>query len=117
MSVLLSKDEIDISPVPDKIFTAGEVTSDLINRYSGFKNGMVVPACALRYKYLFKMKPKKRTSSGNVLLALEGSPSVVKMVNYVLDELVNLDNINLTIRTHPVMPFKTIQKYKIILKF
>lgn len=109
--VLLSKDEIDIGPVPDKIFTTGEVTSDLINRYSGFKNGMVAPACALRYKYLFKMKPKKRTSSGNVLLALEGSPSVVKMVNYVIDQLVNLDDINLTIRSHPIMPYKTIQKY------
>tara|TARA_Y100001960_G_scaffold266349_1_gene289970 strand:- start:71685 stop:73544 length:1860 start_codon:yes stop_codon:yes gene_type:complete len=109
--VLLSKDEVSIGPIPDRIFTTGEITSNIINRQSGFKNGIVSPACALRYEYLYKMKPKERTNSGNILLALEGSPSVVRMVNYVLDQLANLDDINLRIRAHPVMPYKTIKNY------
>ena len=114
--VFANKDEISVGPLPDKILTVGEITSNIINRYSDFSNGLVEPSCALRYEYLFNYKSKERTRSNNILLVLEGQPAVLKMVNYVLGQLWESDSYYLTIRAHPILPFNWIRNridYKI----
>ena len=107
--VFLSQDEIEYGPVPDKILTTGEVTRDIIYRYSDYKYGMVEAACALRYEYLFDRIPKERKRSGNILLVLEGTSKVYEMVNYVIGQLWESNSYRLTIRPHPIMPVERIK--------
>ena len=107
--VLMSSDEIRNGPLPDKILTVGEVTRDIICSYGDYKEGMVEAACALRYEYLFDQAPMERKKFGNILLVLEGSTEVYKMVNYVIGQLWESHFYHLTIRTHPILPFDAIK--------
>ena len=105
-----SKSDSGIKPLPDKILTVGEVNRNILLKYGDYPEEMVVASCALRFDYLSGVNIRKRNRTGNILLALEGIHSIYKMVNYVLRELCNKKDFNITIRTHPVLPFERIEK-------
>jgi len=108
--MFISKGEIELKPMPDKVLTVGEITKKTIQKCGEYPDGMVDSACALRYEYLFKLNTKKRTRLGSILLALEAIPHMSKMVNYCLEELWNNLDYKLIIRPHPACPWEYLKK-------
>ncbi len=108
VGMFISSQDNKVKPLPDLILTNGSVTKKIINQYSKYPTGLVDSSCALRFNnhYHYSLKRKKIS---NILVVLEGIPEVYKLVNYILNFSLN-KNFNITIRTHPVLPWKVIKK-------
>lgn len=107
-NMFVSDYERGVVPIPDRILTVGRVPREIMERYGCYEPGRVEEACALRYEYLFSIMPSPRTRSNRVLVALEGVPDVVHLVNYVVTHLGESREFHFTIRTHPVLPLRKI---------
>lgn len=101
------------APMPDKIFTVGKVSKDIIERYGDYEKGLVEPACGLRFESFFttlrikeKSQPIKR-----ILVPLEGVIEAYKLVNYVLRELKNERQYEICIRPHPALDLGRLMCY------
>ena len=107
--VFISKLETDIMPHPDSIITTGKTTSNIIKKYSFFSGSKINPGCALRYQYLYDIKPLRRKkildSNCTILVVLEGLIEAIDLLYYAVSQANKLPNINFIIRTHPVLPF------------
>ena len=66
-------------------------------------------SCGLRYEYLQKLEVKPRKKIQKILIAPEGLPSVFPMLNYVLDQLKNRQEYQLTFRFHPFLSYEKIR--------
>jgi len=108
-NMFVSQYEKDIIPMPDRILTVGMAPRKIMERYGDYTAGQVQEACALRFEYLFNIRPGPRTRSNHILLALEGVFEVYQMVNYVLRELKDATSYSVKIRTHPVLPLSHIR--------
>ena len=109
INMFTSKKELRTMPMPDIIITTGLVNKETLLNYSAISDDMVKAGPALRFEYLFEMERSVRPGSRRLLLGLEGIFEVHHMVNYVLDELKDRRDIEITIRTHPVLPYSTIE--------
>lgn len=103
-----SRTDEDIIPGPDRVLTVGTVTKEMIEKYRTSSKVPVESACALRFEYLknVSLSARPRGKSKRILLVLEGIFDVYQMVNYVLTQLKGNDFLEVTIRTHPVLPLK-----------
>lgn len=109
-NMFVSHPETEFMPMPDRILTTGEVPKEIMERYGSFPKGIIKPACGLRYEYLASIATgSRRERSGNILLVLEGIPEGYKLVNYVLQQLKDDKNCQVTMRPHPVLPFAAFQ--------
>jgi len=105
-----SRFEIDHMPLPNKILTVGDETQRIIEWYSEDATVDVQPACGLKYEYLFNLQTKKRTKLGNILVVLEGVREVLPMLNYVIRELGDDSDFNVTVRCHPALPYDKLKR-------
>ena len=107
--------EQESSPLPDKVFTIGEIPKQIMERYGSYGRGFIEPACGLRFKDINGTFMSKRMKTGNILVALEGTLSeTVGMANYVLGQLKDNVKYRVTFRPHPALPlqlFKNRLKY------
>tara|TARA_B100001971_G_C18168775_1_gene525827 strand:- start:179 stop:1054 length:876 start_codon:yes stop_codon:yes gene_type:complete len=106
VSSFISHYEKDIMPLPDKIFTVGEITKNILEEYGEYDNNYIESSCSLRYEYFNNVSMISRKSKGNILLVLDGVPEISRMVNYVVGELKDNLKYQLKIRPHPVLPLK-----------
>ncbi|MFB3883641.1 MAG: hypothetical protein ACE144_00355 [Thermodesulfobacteriota bacterium] len=104
-NMFVSQHEKDVLPMPDRILTVGEAPKEIMERYGSYDKGKIEPSCGLRFEYLFHSPISKRKKTGHILVVLEGILDVYKMVNYVVRELKGNHQYDVTIRTHPVLPF------------
>lgn len=110
INMFISDHEKDTIPLPDAVVTVGAVNRDILKTYSRFPPERIIAGPALRYEYLFHIKePHVGIRGRRVLVGLEGIFEVYHMVNYVLDELWNHTDVDIVIRTHPVLPFEAIR--------
>ncbi len=104
VNMFISANEEAIIPKPDRVLTVGEVTKEIIERYTQISSLSIVASCALRYENLLKRASLERTKYFRILVALEGIGDVYKMVNYVLQELEGCKKYKIILRAHPVLP-------------
>ena len=103
-NMFTSRFEQDLVPRPDVVVTVGQRPKDIIHRYETCRPSAIAVGCGLRFEYLFQQLPRKMEQRKHVLLALEGLPQVVQMVNYVLRQWPSCGGYQLRIRPHPVLP-------------
>ena len=103
--------ENTLVPLPDRVLTTGEIPKNIILRYSDYGQVPVVSACALRYEYLFSIKPKPRLKSqGHILLVLDGVEQTQQMLQFVLGQLGSQRPYRLRIRCHPALPWSLLTR-------
>ena len=103
LNLFFGEGEAELAPLPDRILTVGEITRGIMERYGRYRPGMLEPACALRYEYLFNQPPAGRTRRGHILLALGASPEVADMARYVLKQIGKDPAYRIRIRPHPYL--------------
>lgn len=108
--MFITKNEIYIKPVPDKIITTGIETKRILIENGVYPDNLVQVGCALRYEYLESIKLKKRNMGNIIFIGLEGTPQVTFIINYILKSIKELRDYNFIIRTHPILPWDKIQK-------
>jgi hypothetical protein len=108
--MFIGKQEKKIKPLPDKLLTVGFETKEILEDYGFYTRNVVGIGCALRYEYLERIEQKNNHGKNNILLALEGTPEVVNMVDYVLKYVDQLKEYTFIIRTHPLLQWADIQK-------
>lgn len=108
-NMFMSEFEKDVAPLPDKILTVGSVPKKIMEQYGSYKDSTIKPSCGLRFEHLFHTSATRRKQTGNILVAPEGVFEAYKMINYVLKELANKTQYQVTIRTHPVLPLNKFQ--------
>ena len=110
VNMFMSKSEKKVVPIPDVVVTVGKVTKRILETYGNYDPDRVREGCALRFEYLFKKKPEiKRKKNNNILLTPEGVfEESVNISNFVYDALKDEEE-NITIRAHPVLPFRKFQ--------
>lgn len=112
-NMFAGRGEAELAPLPDHLLTTGPEPKRIIEQFGDYPSGFVVSACGLRYEYLDNiiMNPVKETRPRRILLALEGIPEVVRMVEYAVRELADNHDYSITVRAHPSLPFETLQKH------
>jgi len=111
VDAFVSKEEVSMMGLPDRIVTTGEIPKAILERYGSYPAQKIFSSCALRYPYLFDTNIKlKRNTTGErcVLVALEGVKEVLQFLEYVLEQAEICNNTSFLIRCHPILPFEDI---------
>ncbi len=104
--------ETGLSPMPNRIFTVGEIPKKIMERYGSYHKGMIKTACAFRHEYLFKINLSlSRKKEGKILVALEGVAAAGIMLKYVVSQLAGKDSYEVMIRTHPVLGWEYFSRH------
>ncbi len=107
LNMFIGSDEAQLMPLPDKVLTAGNVTKEIMERYSDYGPVKINTACALRYEYLFNADNKlKRKKISNVFIALEITLESYDMVCCIIKELSKDNKYKVKIRAHPALPWR-----------
>lgn len=104
-NMFIDQSEIGVTPLPDQLITTGKGPYDILKKYSHYPEGMVKSGCALRIKPFEYPDVRKPMAVKNVLVAMEGVHDAGMMATYVIDQLKNDTSVNVTFRTHPVLPW------------
>lgn len=102
------KEELSVMPMPDKIVTVGEVTKKIMENYGSYPENIIMPACALRHEYIYRLKKKDFIKNNTILVILEGVPECYKLANFVFNALKD-STYHIIIRTHPGRSFDMIK--------
>jgi hypothetical protein len=103
----LTGKEFNHSYLPNRILTTGELTKDILSTYGEYSSNNLESACALRYDYIDKLTLKNSRIDKNVLIALDGHHSSREVVAYLISQLPVLNDFNIKIREHPLLPIKS----------
>lgn len=104
-NMFISYREKGVVPLPDKILTTGEEPKRIMEYYGCYETDFIQSACGLRFQYLLNKPLSERRPIKNILLALEGIEDVRYLIDYALKELRNHPLYQMTIRTHPILPW------------
>lgn len=105
-SFLMGKEEIKVTPIPDKIITSGAVTKDWLINNGNFPGKRIIVGCSLRYKHNYIDKSNSfEAESAKLFLALSsGKEELYNGVRF-LRELKYLNpRLILRLRTHINFP-------------
>lgn len=105
-SFLMGKEEIKVTPIPDKIITSGAVTKDWLINNGNFPGKKIIVGCSLRYKHNYIDKSNSfEAESAKLFLALSSSKEELYNGVRFLRELKNLNpRLILRLRTHINFP-------------
>lgn len=106
----LKKNEEKIKPLPDILFTNGNITRNFINRLSDYPPNLLRVGCALRYKYLNNLNFIKFKKIKKILVPLEGVYNAISFVNKIYLLAKNHKDISFIIREHPVLKWSEFEK-------
>lgn len=108
---LLSEYESQNHLIPDKIFSVGVYTYQMMKNLPHYKNITMQVGCALRHSYLetihqFALVENSKTI--NLLVILDGTQDTVRLIELVVDfiALNKLQNVSIIIREHPNLLLK-----------
>lgn len=112
VNMLLSKEEKDVVPMPDKVITIGKVTRDILVNRGNYDSDRVKEGCGLRFAHIFKLKEKERLRNFTILVAPEGVlHESVNMFDFVYRSLANCKQYKIRLRPHPALPFPSISEH------
>lgn len=108
--ILITEEERKVRPRPSKLICTGPLARDLMVRYGGHSPDEVVAGCALRHGYLESMALRSTLNRPikNILVVLEGLPSMSPFVRFVFEALETRPEFNTVIRPHQAFPFNLI---------
>lgn len=110
LNMFIHPSEKGFIPLPDQVLTVGEIPRNILLYYGDYSQLPVTSACALRYEYLFQLRPLARQSRKQTLLVLDGVPQTVQMLKVVLHQLKN-SGYKLRLRAHPALPWQELQRH------
>ncbi len=110
LNLFPSSNEFSFAPFPDKIVTTSALTAEILKSWAPNLNMAICPGAALRYSYLDSIQTCKTGAIKKVLLVvLEGVPDkALNQLNYILDQINDLMDWKIVIRTHPALPLSRI---------
>jgi len=112
VKMLLSKEERDVVPMPDKVITIGKVTRDILVNRGNYDPEMVKEGCGLRFAHIFKLRGRARRKTYNILVTPEGMLNEsVNMFDFVHRALSEYGKYKIILRPHPALPFSRIKAH------
>lgn len=100
----LSGSEMAVTPLPDRIITAGEITRRHLEQQGGYPTDLLRAGCALRQSSLSPDDHAPRVS-GRVLLALSSSRfELVAATEFMMRAVAARNDLQIGIRPHPEFP-------------
>ncbi len=100
----LSAKEIGVTPLPDRIITAGEITRRHLEQLGGYPAGLLRAGCALRQSTPHG-DSEDAPVSGRILLALSSSRfELVAATEFMQRIAAARENLQIGIRPHPEFP-------------
>ncbi len=110
--MFLHPQEKTLVPLPDRVITNGLITKKILDKYSAYPKEKVHVGCALRFEALQKLSllPRKKTQETQetpftLLVAFGGSDEEVPLLNYALQQALEMPEVVFRTRTHPTFPF------------
>jgi hypothetical protein len=101
LTFLFEPNEVDNTPLPDKIVTVGDITKQFLTNNGGYPKGLINSGCALRQKWSEPYPRNVRKKAVNILLALSSSKfELIQSVKYFQEIIQSNSNIKLGIRPH-----------------
>lgn len=110
VNVFNSGIEVNTMPLPDRILCVGQEPVDILNKYSAEGYLRVEASCGLRYEYLQEIAKKSRKKIERILVAPEGVEQILPMLCYVVRELKDLPQYQITFRFHPSLSYKVLKE-------
>jgi len=101
-TVLLSRNEKNIIPLPDRIVTIGEITKEYLEIKGNYDSSILLEGCALSDSKS-SLTLNERPKSNNILVILGCYPRAKIMLDFVLSSLKDSD-FHLILRPHPASP-------------
>jgi hypothetical protein len=106
LNMFVHSSEKNIVPLPDMVLTTGDVPKDILQNYGDYSAVPVKTACALRYGYLFDIKPMARQENPvRLLLVLDGVEQTKDFLGYILEQIQGQERYRLRVRCHPALPW------------
>ncbi|MFC1546344.1 hypothetical protein ACFL4O_01335 [bacterium] len=101
---LLTHHEVNITPLPDKIITMGEITRNILKEVGNFPEEKLKTGCALRQKvYNGPAVNLYDNKTQHLLVVLAtGLDEYAKVIDFLNQGIKEDDNIKIWIRPHPV---------------
>ena len=101
--IIMTELESSVRPRPHKLICTGAQARDIMVRFGGHPPKEVVAGSALRHEYLASVRPRTSLNHPvrNILVVLEGLPSMSHLVRFVYDALDGQDKYRTVIRPHP----------------
>lgn len=99
---LLTKQEVEITPLPDKIMTMGDVTKDFMSTRGNFPDDILTRGCALRQGQHSRDIKNKRTISNIVVLLATNIEEYIKVIAFLNKALNEQTPYTIWMRPHPV---------------
>jgi hypothetical protein len=108
--IIITEEERNVRPRPSKLICTGRHARDLMVRFGGHSPDEVVAGCALRHGYLASMGSRLTLNRPirNILVVLEGLPSMSPFVRFIFDTLETRQEFDTVIRPHQAFPFDLI---------
>lgn len=108
--IVITEEEKQVRPRPSKIICTGPKARDLMVQFGGHSPDEVVAGCALRHGYLASVGARSKINSPiqNILVVLEGLPTMSHLVRFIFDALEERKDFNTVIRPHPAYRFDLI---------
>jgi hypothetical protein len=104
----------DISPKPNIVLTLGEITKGIIEKFNLDETLSYQVSGALRYRKRSLEKKAIKLDNRNekvLLIALEGTIVTERFLNYILQEMCEIEDWKVIIRTHPMLAYKKLKPY------
>ena len=108
VTLMFVEGEAQITPLPERIITAGEITKEFLARHGNYPPGMLVAGCALRQSPARHASgPLPRRIATRVLLALSSSRvELIRSVHFFRRVAELAPDVQIGIRTHPEFPVR-----------
>lgn len=111
LAYFLSKEEVDCSPLPDKIITNGKETRRIMEKLGNYPPAILKEGCALRFEYLHSSKIFDREKRNFIFVPLTISKyESIKLIDFIHESLSGDKKYNVILRCHPATPFNVIEK-------
>lgn len=111
-TLLFSRGEADITPLPQRIVTVGTVTRDYLEAHGNYPPGLLRTGCALRQQRREAVPPAPAANTKpRVLLALSSSTTeLTRSVQFLRSAAELGDSFELGIRPHPEFPLSRLPR-------
>lgn len=112
LNMIISNNEKEVIPLPDRIVTVGDVTREFMIHQGNYDPKRVKSGCGLRFAHLFSLPLKERSRYNSVLVTPEGVlTESVSLSDFAYNAFHDNNDIRVIIRPHPALPFCDFKKY------
>ena len=108
--IVISPEEKLVRPRPQRLICTGERAREIMIKHGGHTADEVISGYALRHEYLRDVRLRESLNQPvkNILVVLEGLPSMSDLLKFVFDALNQEESYRTVIRPHPSYDLKTI---------